>query len=96
MALKRAPEEVWSDYWASVYSRLERGVGWILVSLGAIIVVSYGVWTGLQELLGDTEMPLIVKAGVAALGVGAVVLLVSVVREKIFVGKRERYKDIER
>lgn len=96
MALRPAPEEVWSDYWASVYSRLERGIGWILFSLGAIVVLSYGAWTGVRELLADATMPWFVKASLLALTVGVVVLLVSVVREKVFVGRRQRYKDVER
>jgi ferric-dicitrate binding protein FerR (iron transport regulator) len=96
MALRPAPEEVWSDYWASVYSRLERGIGWILFSLGAIVLLSYGAWTGVRQLLADTTVPWFVKVSLLALTVGVVVLLVSVVREKVFVGRRQRYKDVER
>ena len=96
MALRPAPEEVWSDYWASVYSRLERGIGWILFSLGAIVLLSYGAWAGVEELIADATIPLFVKVALLALTVGTVVLLVSVVREKLFVGRRQRYKDVER
>lgn len=96
MALRPAPEEVWSDYWASVYSRLERGIGWILFSLGAIVLLSYGAWTGVKELVADATMPWFIKVSLLAVTIGTVVLLVSVVREKVFVGRRERYKDVER
>lgn len=96
MRLRPAPEEVWSDYWTSVYSRLERGIGWILFSVGAIVLLSYGAWAAVRELLADTTMPWFVKASLVALTVGTVVLLVSVVREKVFVGQRQRYKDVER
>jgi ferric-dicitrate binding protein FerR (iron transport regulator) len=96
MALRPAPEEVWSDYWASVYSRLERGIGWILFSLGAIVLLSYGAWTGVRELIADAAMPWFVKVSLMALTIGTVVLLVSVIREKVFVGQRQRYKDVER
>ncbi|UCC73578.1 MAG: hypothetical protein JSV86_03170 [Gemmatimonadota bacterium] len=96
MALKRAPEEVWGDYWASVYSRLERGIGWILLSLGAIVLISYGAWHGVKQLIADVTMPMYIKAAILALLVGIVVLLVSVAREKVFVGQRQRYKDVER
>jgi hypothetical protein len=96
MALRPAPEEVWSDYWASVYSRFERGIGWILFSLGAIVLLSYGAWAAVKELIADATMPWFVKASLLALTVGTAVLLVSVVREKVFVGRRQRYKDVER
>ena len=96
MGLRRAPEEVWSDYWASVYSRLERGFGWILVSLGAIVLLSYAVWEVVGQMLEDATLPSFVKFAFLALSIGAVVLLVSVLREKVFVGRRQRYKDVER
>ena len=95
MSLQPAPEEVWKDYWASVYSRLERGIGWILLSLGAIVLVSYGVWEGVNSLIADTTTPWFIKAGLLAVTVGVVVLVVSVLREKLFVWRRQRYKDVE-
>ncbi len=95
MAFKVPPEEVWKDYWTSVYSRVERGIGWILLSLGAIVILSYGIWTGVNELLADATIPGYLKAGILAAIVGVVVLLVSVLREKLFVGRRQRYKDVE-
>ena len=96
MKLQQPPDEVWKDYWGSVYVRLERGVGWILLSVGAIVLISYGAWMGAQEIIADTEMPLYLKLAILATTVGIVVLLVSVIREKLFVGRRERYKDVER
>jgi hypothetical protein len=96
MKLQQPPDEVWKDYWESVYVRLERGIGWILLSVGAIVLVSYGLWMGAQEIIADTEMPLYLKAAILATTVGVVVLLVSVVREKLFIGRTERYKDVER
>ena len=96
MKLQQPSDEVWKDYWGSVYVRLERGIGWVLLSLGAIVLISYGLWIGAQELIADTEMPLYLKGAILATTVGVVVLLVSIVREKLFVGRRERYKDVER
>lgn len=96
MALKPAPEEMWDDYWASVYSRVERGIGWVFVSIGAIILLAYGAWRGVEELLADAAMPWFIKAALLALMFGTVVLLVSVVREKLFLGPKQRYKDVER
>ncbi|UCF20789.1 MAG: hypothetical protein JSU87_05110 [Gemmatimonadota bacterium] len=95
MALRPASEEVWRDYWASVYSRIERGIGWVLLSLGAIVLVSYGVWMAVSDVIADTEMPWYIKAGLLAVTVGGVILLVSVLREKVFVWRRQRYKDVD-
>ncbi len=96
MRLRKPPEEVWDSYWTSVYRRLERGVAWILVSVGVMVVLGYGAWTAVQELIADAEMPWFLKAAILATTVGVVVLFVSVLREKLFVRGRERYKDVER
>lgn len=96
MRLRKPPEEVWDSYWTSVYRRLERGVAWILVSIGVMVLLGYGAWTAVQELLADTEMPWFLKAAILATTVGVVVLFVSVLREKLFVRGRQRYKDVER
>ena len=96
MVFRKPPEEIWDTYWTGVYRRFERGVGWILVSVGAMLLLSYGAWTGVQEFLGDTTTPAIVKYGLATVIVGLVVLFVSVVREKLFVRRKDPYKDVIR
>lgn len=96
MALRKPPDEVWEDYWASVYSRLERGVAWILVSVGGIVLVSYGAWQGVQALIADVDMPWFLKGAILATTVGLVVLFVSVLREKLFIRVSDPYKDVQR
>jgi hypothetical protein len=96
MSLRKPPDEVWEDYWASVYSRLERGIGWILVSIGLIVLVSYGAWRGVEELIADAGLPWFLKGAILATTVGLVVLFVSVLREKLFVRGRDPYKEIQR
>ena len=96
MALRTPPEEVWDTYWSSVYARVERGIGWILLSLGAIVLISYGLWSAAKQLLADTSIPPFIKAAVFVLTVGMVILFVSIVREKWFVYRSDPYKDIQR
>jgi ferric-dicitrate binding protein FerR (iron transport regulator) len=96
MSLRRPPEEVWGNYWTSVYHRVERGVGWILASVGAILLFSYAAWQVVSELTSDPSVPALVKAGLLALAVGFVILFVSVLREKLFTRSRDPYKEIER
>lgn len=96
MTTKKPPEEVWDRYWTDLYPRLERGIGWILLSLGAVVVLSYGAWEGLRSLWEDAELPVAVKGGILVGIVGLVVLLVSVAREKVFLHQSDRYKDVIR
>jgi len=84
-------------YWSRVYNRLERGVGWILVSLGSIILLSWGALEIIQEMFRDSEITLVVRIGVVSLVVGIVVLFVSVFRERLSVRKSDKYsREVER
>ena len=96
MTLRSPPEEIWDTYWTSVYHRLERGVGWVLLSLGAIVSLSYGLWKAAQEIMADTTIPGFIKGAILLAIVGAVVLFVSVAREKWFAYRSDPYKDIQR
>jgi len=96
LKLRRPPEEVWDGYWTSVYSRAERGVGWLLLSAGAIVAGGWAAWIGVGELMADTTTPLAVRYGVVAMLFGLVILAVSVVRHRINVLKTDPYKDIQR
>lgn len=96
MKLRNPPEEVWDGYWTSVYSRVERGVAWLLVSVGAIIVGGWAIWKWIEALLHDTAMPAPVRYSMIALFVGLLILLVSVARHRFNVRKSDPYKDIQR
>jgi hypothetical protein len=96
MKLRNPPEELWDGYWNSAYSRMERGIGWILVSFSVIVVGGWITWQFVTELIADTEMPPLIKAGILAGSLGLVILLVSVLRQRLFVKKTDPYKDIVR
>jgi len=90
------PDEVWESYWQSLYRKLERGIGWILLSIGSIILLCFGLYQGLHELYLEPAVSLWVKIGVTALGGGIIFLLVSFVRERLFAYKRDRYKEVDK
>ena len=89
-------EETWDTYWEDVYRRLERGIGWVLVSLGTITAGTWAIWNAVSELIRDTTMPAYVRWGLLALIAGFVILFVSVVRERLFMRKDDPYKDVVR
>ena len=63
MELKNPSKDVWRLYWASVYNRLERRIGWILLSIGAMIALFFGGYKmvaesreqALDRMIGETE-----------------------------------------
>lgn len=96
MELKKPPEEAWRLYWASVYNRLERRIGWILLSIGAMILLFFGGYKAVEGIIQDPTTPFLLKAGILVSLGGVAVLLVSLIREQFFVRKRERYKEVEK
>ncbi len=96
MKFKNPPQEVWDSYWMSVYNRLERGLAWILFSIGAIIFLSYGLYQLFHEVVNGSELPLPLRVATVALVIGTAILLVSVIREKLFVRRRDPYKEVQR
>ncbi len=96
MQLKRPQKEMWEVYWSAVYNRLERRFGWILLSIGGMILLFFGGYKAVEGIIQDPSTPLLLKIGIlTALG-GVVILLVSLLREQLFVHKRERYKEVEK
>ncbi len=96
VTLKPPPDQIWEDYMNSVYQKVERGVGWILLSLGAIVILSYGFWNGIKGLIETSAVPLFLKGAILAALVGAAVITVSVVREKVFMKTKDPYREIQR
>jgi hypothetical protein len=96
MGLRQPPEEVWDRYRGSVLHRAERSIAWVLIALGAAILGLPALWHLIEEWFA-ADMPPAVRAGSAALFVGIVLLLVSVVRERWFLHRRDPYsKEVTR
>lgn len=90
------PEHVWENYWRGTYCRLELGIGWILFSLGAIVVLAFGCYGLFKNFFLNSAEPLILRIGIGVLILGSIFLLVSITRERIFAYRRDRYKEIQR
>jgi anti-sigma factor RsiW len=95
MMFKQPPEETWDRYWASVYNRTERKVAWLLAGSGALLLVAYGLWHAVpgmvEALFGASDLPVVVRAGIVALLTGALLLIVSVLREQLSGRRTDRY-----
>ncbi len=87
------PEDhVLESLWKRPYSRLTRNTGMILILLGYLALIAFGVY----EFLGDEKEALIPRVATAALFIGFIVLLVSIIRERLRTYKVDPYKEVER
>jgi len=57
MELQKPSRDTWKYYWDSVYNRLERRAGWILFSIGVMILLFFGGYKGLEGLIADPGIP---------------------------------------
>jgi len=94
--MKEPAPELWDHYSQTLFTKMERGIGWILFTIGALVLLFYGAWHILSDLLTDPGIAWWLKAAIAALVAGSILLLVSLVRERIYLNKHERYKDVIR
>ena len=84
-------DEQLERYWSGVYNRLERGAGWVLFSIGAIVLLCYGGFKLVEQVVRDPAIAWWVKGGVLALVFGLAILFVSLLRERLAVRKVDRY-----
>lgn len=90
------PDMFWDQYWLSVYNRLERGVGWVLLSLGASLLAAFALWHFATAFLIAPEVPLVVRVGTGLSVLGLAVLTVSIVRERVRAWTHDPYKEVKR
>lgn len=96
MNLKNPSVEFWDSYWLNTYNKVERGFAWILISIGALILLGFAAFNFTEALLKNTDIPEFIKYSLAFVIFGGAILLFSVLREKILVNSKERYKEIQR
>jgi predicted anti-sigma-YlaC factor YlaD len=89
-------DEIWRGYWSRFYNRVERDLGWVLLSVGLTLLVLAGGWIGLRDFFSDPSVPAVLKVGTGLFGAGIVVLFFSILRERIFFRRHQRYRDIRR
>lgn len=67
-------------------------VGFSLVGIGVLVLVGWSV----QGFFLDSEVPLIVRIAVGAIGAGLLILLGSVIRDRVAAAKTEDFREVER
>ncbi len=96
MRIKEPPAEEWEAFWKSYYNGLERSFGWVLLILGGALVLGWAAISAVTAIWHSPDLPRTVRWGALAAVAGMVVLLISVVRERLHKRSRTRYKDVVR
>ncbi len=67
-------------------------VAWILIGLGILVVIGYAS----KGFFTAADIPLAFRVAAGIVGLGLVLLLVSVGKERYQTAKKESFKEIER
>jgi len=96
MTMAEPEDRIWQQYWDGIYNRIERGIGWTLLSVTGVALLVYGGFKAIEGLIKDPTIGIMLKVALLALIAGLAILFVSVLRERMYFWKRDRYKDVRR
>jgi len=96
VTLTEPEDKIWEQYWSNIYNRVERSIGWILLSIAGIFLLIYSGFKLIEEIINDPTVDIILKVTLLALIAGLSVMFVSALRERLFIRKKDRYKDVRR
>ncbi len=91
----------WDDaaldrFWLGVYARLERGIGWTILSASAALLLGYAGWHFVTEFLQDAGVPVLARVGVAGVVVGLLILMLGLIRERIRAFRHDPFRRVRR
>lgn len=96
MKFKTQPDFIWDQHWLKIYNRMERSLAWVLISIGVMVLLTFGLFKLIETLLADTQLSLLVKISIVTVLAGVIILFVSVIREKFILKKHDPYQEVQR
>ena len=94
--LSEPEDRIFDQYWSCVYNRIERRIGWILLSVSGIFLAIWFGFMAIEAIVNDHTISVWLKAGLLVFYASLVILLISVLKEKLHFRKKDRYKDVRR
>ncbi|MCF8304816.1 MAG: hypothetical protein K9I71_00170 [Ignavibacteriales bacterium] len=94
--LKEPKVEFWDIYKEKLFNRIERNTAWFLIILGSIVVGIFFFFNLVDAWFSEHDLPDLVKYGIASLMLGFILLIFSLIRERIQTFKNDKYKEVER
>jgi len=69
-----------------------QNIAFILIGLGILALIGWAV----QGFFAASEIPLLVRIAVGAIGAGGLVLIVVAIRDRLKKAKKEDFKEVEK
>ena len=85
-------DEILNALWKRPYSRFTRNASLFLILAGYLVLILFGIY----EFIQDKSEAVLPKVATVAICLGFVILLYSLIRERLRSYKTDPYKEIER
>lgn len=96
ITLAEPEDQIWQRYWDNVYNRIERGVGWMFMSIAGICLSVFAGFKLIECIVADASVCLFLKVSLLVLILGISILLISIMRERLYFWKHDRYRHVRR
>jgi len=91
LRLREPDEAFWDQYWRGIYRRIERGIGFLLLIAGMVVVTGWGIF----EAVTSPQFFTFKGITITVILVGLVIVFLSVVRERYHESKDDPYKEVK-
>ncbi len=89
-------DRLMSNYWRKGFRKIERNTAMFLLFAGLSILAGFGIVQFVIKVWYATDLPQFIKIAVFTSLAGGITLLFSIIKEKLFLSKKQRYSDIRR
>jgi predicted anti-sigma-YlaC factor YlaD len=96
IVLSEPEDQIWQRYWDHVYNRIERGIGWMLMSIAGVCLGVFGGFKAIECIVTDPSVCLFLKVSLLVMILGLGILLISIMRERLYFWKHDRYRHVRR
>ena len=92
VGLRELEDSLREQFWSGIYNRLEQRVGWVLITVGLVMVTAYGIY----EILTDPNIQTWYRLGLAGVIVGFGLLISGILRSRLKLRRYDKYKEVIR
>jgi len=69
-----------------------QNVAFVLIGIGVVAIVGWA----LQEFFTSSEIHILIRIAVGAIGVGALILIGIAIKDRLAKGKKEEFKEVDK
>ncbi len=89
-------DKLMEKYWSKGYRKIERNLGLLFLFGGLSVLTGFGIIQIVIKVWYAAGISILIKIAIFTALTGGVVLLLSLLREKLYLSKKQRYSDIRR